>query len=68
MGISKPIDDVIFDFKHIIRGGMYMNKEEQILQAIASLSDRMDQKIENLSAEMSAKKEPAVKNEKSLFL
>jgi len=25
-------------------------------------------KIENLSAEMSAKKEPAVKNEKSLFL
>ena len=24
MGISKPIDDVIFDFKHIIRGGTSM--------------------------------------------
>ena len=32
-----------------------MNKEEQILQAIASLSDRMDQKIENLSADVDKK-------------
>lgn len=39
-----------------------MNKEEQILQAIASLSDRMDQKIENLSADVDRKIESLANN------
>ena len=29
MGISKPIDDVIFDFKHIIRGGIRYGGKHQ---------------------------------------
>ena len=37
MGISKPIDDVIFDFKHIIRGGiglqLVLHKILQLLPA-----------------------------------
>ena len=34
MGISKPIDDVIFDFKHIIRGGtkMVIGSVETLIQ------------------------------------
>lgn len=40
MGISKPIDDVIFDFKHIIRGGKHETDEYcrftiHVLQSIA---------------------------------
>ena len=44
-----------------------MNKEEQILQAIASLSDRMDQKIENLSADVDRKIESLANNMDATF-
>lgn len=49
MGISKPIDDVIFDFKHIIRGGKNMSTLDKVVEILVEAKDLEADKITEAS-------------------
>ena len=49
MGISKPIDDVIFDFKHIIRGGKNMSTLDKVVEILVEAKDLEAEKITEAS-------------------